>query len=999
MQKAGFTIEINGVEKYLSDFESLNKAYKDNLLLLKKLEVGSEDYYKQQKVVAQLKNGINDFNNSLKEQTELLKDVPSGSIKDLNKQYKEQTELLKGLEIGSDEYVEQLEKVGKLKNDISAFNKQLREQAKEFENIEKGVSVYKELEAETRKLKNESKELAAQLVKLEKAGKANTDEYKDLEKQYKKVTKEAQEYDKTLKEIDETVGDSFRNVGNYKDAFSGAFDSIGISIESFDKTMKMASKNPLLLVLTLIVGVLYKLSEAFTRSEKGSKLLKQGTAILSGVMSTLVKISVQVFEWFEKIFSGQSENISKFGTFLENQVLNRIYGLVDGVLGLGKVIKKVFQGDFKAAAEEARKANEGFKNLFTGEENLDGVKGKVNELTESIKENAKAAIGLENLRQSAAASNRALQKSLQDVLDKEAQIQAIADDSSKGIEAQIQAQKDLLEVQQEKAKIEIAIAKNNASVLNREIALRRANGEAVEDLKDAQTDAYVAIREAERNLTQVVAENAKERYELSRDGFERQLDYLIDGVDSYKSIIERMMADESISFAQREQLLKNGQAQFDKSFNDQIALVENFTGKQINANELINESDDNVIANKVKNLGVDDIIAGRLLEIIRDRRAGLQDLAEAERNLAQAKKESDLEQLESETEVQEQLNEIKFKKGLINESEYNKKSIELTIDRLNKELEIEDLIGTERLSKLNEIELKELELKEAAFKVELDAIDKKYKIQQQKLNEQLLSGQIKAQEHEDRLKEIESDAYDEKLEFIEEKGLENKELVQEILDSEIEMYKYKNQKILEDEEKTKEERLKLAKDATDTLKMLSDSLFERAISNAEGNERKQMELQRKQFNVNKASSAIDSIINTASAVTKVMAQTGTLSPFVIPAIVAQGAVQTGIILGQKNPYYKGGYTGDGNPYDIAGSVHYGEVVFNRTDVERMGGVRNVEALRPTSPMSYTPVTANKDDGMLNAISTMVRNIQVVANPQEILKLGIEQQEFKKQKNL
>ena len=80
---------------------------------------------------------------------------------------------------------------------------------------------YKELSDKSRALKNQSKELAAQMIKLETEGKKNSKEYRDLARSYKDVTAKAQVMDKQLKRIDSTVGDNFRNVGNYKSALSG----------------------------------------------------------------------------------------------------------------------------------------------------------------------------------------------------------------------------------------------------------------------------------------------------------------------------------------------------------------------------------------------------------------------------------------------------------------------------------------------------------------------------------------------------------------------------------------------------------------------------------------------------------------------------------------------------------------------------------------------------------------------------------------------------------
>jgi TP901 family phage tail tape measure protein len=76
-------------------------------------------------------------------------------------------------------------------------------------------NAYKQLSNSTRDLKNESKMLAAEMLHLEQNGRKNSKEYRDLAKTYKTVTVAAKEGDAQLKKIDGTVGDNFRNVGNY----------------------------------------------------------------------------------------------------------------------------------------------------------------------------------------------------------------------------------------------------------------------------------------------------------------------------------------------------------------------------------------------------------------------------------------------------------------------------------------------------------------------------------------------------------------------------------------------------------------------------------------------------------------------------------------------------------------------------------------------------------------------------------------------------------------
>ena len=94
------------------------------------------------------------------------------------------------------------------------------------------ASAYKKLEKNTRALKNQSKELGAQMLVLEQNGKRNTTAYQKLSKQYRNVTSSAKAGDKQLKKLDQTVGDNFRNVGNYTGALNklrGGLGALGLA--------------------------------------------------------------------------------------------------------------------------------------------------------------------------------------------------------------------------------------------------------------------------------------------------------------------------------------------------------------------------------------------------------------------------------------------------------------------------------------------------------------------------------------------------------------------------------------------------------------------------------------------------------------------------------------------------------------------------------------------------------------------------------------------------
>lgn len=74
---------------------------------------------------------------------------------------------------------------------------------------------------------------------------------------------------------------------------------------------------------------------------------------------------------------------------------------------------------------------------------------------------------------------------------------------------------------------------------------------------------------------------------------------------------------------------------------------------------------------------------------------------------------------------------------------------------------------------------------------------------------------------------------------------------------------------------------------------------------------------------------------------------------VIAQTVMEGAKITSAIKSITDTgFSSGGYTGPGGKYDIAGTVHKGEVVFSQEDVARWGGPSNVESLRKSSQREF-----------------------------------------------
>jgi len=132
----------------------------------------------------------------------------------------------------------QSDRASKQAKDVIRDNEKIaKETEKRLKNEKDLADAYKQLTINTRDLKNESKRLGAEMLELEKQGKKNSAEYYKLSRQYKETTKSAIEGDKALKKLDSTVGDNFRNVGNYSKAIGGlknAFMQLGLAFGVVD---------------------------------------------------------------------------------------------------------------------------------------------------------------------------------------------------------------------------------------------------------------------------------------------------------------------------------------------------------------------------------------------------------------------------------------------------------------------------------------------------------------------------------------------------------------------------------------------------------------------------------------------------------------------------------------------------------------------------------------------------------------------------------------------
>ncbi|RLI49131.1 hypothetical protein DRO61_05525, partial [Candidatus Bathyarchaeota archaeon] len=129
-------------------------------------------------------------------------------------------------------------------------------------------------------------------------------------------------------------------------------------------------------------------------------------------------------------------------------------------------------------------------------------------------------------------------------------------------------------------------------------------------------------------------------------------------------------------FKERQKILDETNQLGEESFEKQIETIQKLTDEQIDANDLLAESDAIALNEKIRGLELSEIIEGRLLEVIRDRRTAVQDLTDAQIELNQAR----LDSLRA-----------------ISESEQNidQENLSLSVELLQKRLEAEKITAEE----------------------------------------------------------------------------------------------------------------------------------------------------------------------------------------------------------------------------------------------------------------------------------------------------------------
>lgn len=220
----------------------------------------------------------------------------------------------------------------------------------------------------------------------------------------------------------------------------------------------------------------------------------------------------------------------------------------------------------------------------------------------------------------------------------------IADDATLSFAKREQASKAAAAAAETSARLELVLSKQSLDILALKIDQEKAVGTATRERLQELADAEADFTSKQTDLNNVLFQDEKRLRELKQDRLERDLDIALDSFDNQKTINEQIINNEETTHAERQRLLLETRMLGIESFASQQESLQQFTDVQIDFNKILKLNNKDAIE-YIRTLELSEIIEGRILEVVRDRRSAARDLDQAQQDLTKSIKEFNVETL------------------------------------------------------------------------------------------------------------------------------------------------------------------------------------------------------------------------------------------------------------------------------------------------------------------------------------------------------------------
>lgn len=815
----------------------------------------------------------------------------SRAIVSQKKVISENTKEIKGLEKANKDLQKEVDK-GNVSQDKA--NKTISDNEKKIKALSvstlKEKDQLKDLNRERRdavkqtKLQSNSLDaLRAESVKLKKQFNAQETATAEGRKEFNRLKKELKETNDSIKELDQGAGDFKTSVGDYPKVLE-------LARGQFDK-------------LTGAVGANFKstssASSATSSMTKNTGMLSKAVTGSIGAVNALTAASLRfiatpvgfVLGVIAAAFAAVTAAMARNQEYMDRltKAFKPLEAVVDTFLGaLEPLAELLVEG-----IEKGLNAAAGAIDLFTtavanGLEFLgfDEAAESVRNFQKQVEKNAEAAVAIFEMEKAYIRLNRALKTVSESLEGQIALTQQMADDDTISFEQQQKAANAVIALQTQLFNKRLEVAKLAEDRAKREVELAEQNNRLNDEVLDAAAEATAARMQLDNEYTLFLAENATRQRKIEQDLWEQRLDFAIDIGTKRMEEILKQAENEKISIEDRNKLLEEAAALEAKNFENQTALFEEAGLTRLKINELIKESNADVIASELEKTELSEKERDRFRDLLLVRSNNVQAIKDAEQGLLDFEEKAAEERIKK----QEELNKRMFDTETKNiESQHklrllNAQNAQEALDELDRQARADFDRKIDRLEKeRQELIDKGFESaeEEAAAQAEIDAekLEAKVAYEEQVTNielQQLRLRERQRKEHEDAVREIEQ---------------VSQELAFEILNAQ----STRVEKEYNDRYKELEKQLNAG--------LISEEQFAAEVEKIEQEKAlKLWEIETKRFNLQKALDIINITKDTAAAVMKAASMAPL--PFGLPLIAlntALGAAQLATVVQQQPP--------------------------------------------------------------------------------------------------
>ena len=298
-------------------------------------------------------------------------------------------------------------------------------------------------------------------------------------------------------------------------------------------------------------GIVFIITEAFNLFKE---VLGQNQTVMDGFKTTTTALSIAfndffgfisnnigtVVNYFKALFEDPKASMDKFVKALKDNLMERLFSVMDTLGHLGQAFKKVFEGDFTGALDSLKAAGRETVDVFTGVDNsVEKVTKVVKKSIPAIKEYTKSTVNqAKAIVQTEKAANRAAVEfaKLNAQYLKEAEVQRqIRDDVNASFADRLEANEKLnkiLQKQQELQKEQIQ-KQIDAAQLQYNMNQSEENWIALQEQK-------VAMLELEETITGQLSEQKTNQVALENELLAAQREIRAEGMSGMERELEEL---------------------------------------------------------------------------------------------------------------------------------------------------------------------------------------------------------------------------------------------------------------------------------------------------------------------------------------------------------------------------------------------------------------------------------------------------------------------------